>query len=158
MNQLLYSASKTLKLTNVLCYRALLNDENFDFQIAIEQMQNYIKVKGAVQIGPLIQCTKVSVDEAGNPDMQMYFMLQSNNFIHNVEAPYSMESVIRISDCMYCRYVGPDGKVKYAYDKIGVEAFLADEELEGTNYTVYVSRDDETETIVADVFMPRKKK
>ena len=77
MNQLLYSSSKTLKLTNVLCYRALLNDENFNFQIAIEQMQNYIKVKGAVQIGPLIQCTKVSVDEAGNPDIQMYFMLQS---------------------------------------------------------------------------------
>ncbi len=59
---------------------------------------------------------------------------------------------------MYCRYVEPESKLKIAYDKIGVEAFLADEELEGINYTVYVSNDDVAETIVADVFMPRKKK
>lgn len=154
MNNLTYSPNKTLKLTNVLIYDVLLNEQNFDFNIAIEQMQNYIKVKGAMQIGPLIQFASSSVNEDGKLDVKMSFMLQCNNFIHSVEVPYRMEPVIRVTDCCYCRYQGPENKLKLAYDKIGIEVFLSDEELAGANYTIFVSREDED--IVADVFMPRK--
>ena len=69
-----------------------------------------------------------------------------------------MESVIRVPDCMYCRYTGPEEKLKFAYDKINLEAFEEDIELQPCNYTVFVDSNEEEETIVADVFVPRKKK
>ena len=31
-------------------------------------------------------------------------MRQANNFIHNVEPPYAMESVLRVKNCMYALY------------------------------------------------------
>ncbi len=156
MSKLTYSPTKTLRLNNVLIYRMLMNDENFNLQVAIEQMQNYIRVKGATQIGPLIQHTEVKTTEDGTPDISIYFMLQANNFIHNVEAPYTMEPVVKASDCMYCRFTGPEDKLKIAYDKIGVEAYEADVELDGSSYTVFVSNDVAEGTMVADVFTPRK--
>ena len=38
--------------------------------------------------------------------MEIILMLQCNNFIHKLEEPYGMDSVIRVTDCMYCRYQG----------------------------------------------------
>ena len=157
MNKIVTNKSKILKLVNVLTYKCLLQDEDFDFQIAVEQMESYIRTKGAMQIGPLIQYTDVKVDEAGEMDMEVVLMLQSNNYIHSVEPPYSMESVIRIPDCMYCRYTGPEEKLKFAYDKINLEAFEEDIELQPCNYTVFVDSNEEKETIIADVFVPRKR-
>lgn len=61
MNKLQYHSNKVLKLTNVLKYKLLVNDENFN--TTIEQMQSYIKTKGATQIGPLIQYSRTFVDE-----------------------------------------------------------------------------------------------
>ena len=122
----------------------------------IEQMQQYIKIKGATQIGPLIQCSRVYMNENNELDMEIILMLQCNNYIHNVEPPYSMESVIRVPNCMYCRYIGPEDKLKFAYDKIHLEAFENDIELEDCSYTIFVDRNEEEETIVADVFIPRK--
>ena len=40
--------------------------------------------------------------------------------------------------------------------KLGVYAFENDIELDGCNYTIYVDRNEEDETMVADVFMPVK--
>ena len=108
------------------------------------------------QIGPLIQYSKVELDENNEPDINMQFMLQANNFIHNVEQPYRMESLLRVKNCLYARYNGPDDKLKFAYDKLGVYAFENDIELDGCNYTIYVDRNEEEETMVADVFMPVK--
>jgi len=155
MNKLTTSQAKILKLTNVLKYKILISDENFDFNVAIEQMQSYIKAKGAMQIGPLIQYTNPHVNENGEMDIDIILMLQCNNYIHSVEQPYSMESVIRVPNCMYCRYIGPEDKLKFAYDKIGVEAFENDIDLKGSSYTIFVDRKDEEETMVADVFMER---
>ena len=156
MNKFQFNGNKVLKLTNVLKYKILLDDESFDFNVAIEQMQSYIKTKGAMQIGPLIQYTRTFLNENGELDMEIVLMLQCNNYIHNVEPPYSMESVIRVPNCMYCRYIGPEDKLKFAYDKIHLEAFENDIELEDCSYTIFVDRKDEDETIVADVFIPRK--
>jgi len=45
MNKLQFHPSKVLKLTNVLKYKLIISDEQFDFNVAIEQMQSYIKVR-----------------------------------------------------------------------------------------------------------------
>ena len=55
-------------------------------------------------------------------------MLQSDNFIHNVEEPYHMESILRVKNCLYARYTGPEDKVnvtngmtavaRISYDKV----------------------------------------
>ena len=155
MSKLQFNNNKTLKLTNVLKYKLLIREEDFNFNATIEQMQTYIKSKGAMQIGPLIQYTRTYVNEAGELDMDIIMMLQCNNYIHNVESPYSMESVIRVPNAMYCRYNGPQSSLKFAYDKINLEAFENDIALSNCNYTIFVDSNDEEETIMADVFIPR---
>ena len=153
MRKIDYYERKSLKISNVLSSKLLLET---NATIMIEQMQQYIKIKGATQIGPLIQCSRVYMNENNELDMEIILMLQCNNYIHNVEPPYSMESVIRVPNCMYCRYIGPEDKLKFAYDKIHLEAFENDIELEDCSYTIFVDRNEEEETIVADVFIPRK--
>lgn len=155
MKKLQFYENKVLRLINALKNKILL-EENFNLDIVIEQMQSYIKTKGAVQIGPLIQNIRAFMNDDNEMDMELIMMLQCNNYIHNVEPPYSMESVIRVPNCMYCRYIGPEDKLKFAYDKIHLEAFENDIELEDCSYTIFVDRNEEDETIVADVFIPRK--
>ena len=156
MSKLIYKPIKILKLINVLRESMVLDTNELNMGVTLEQMQSYIKTKGAIQIGPLIQYTRAFVNENNELDMEIILMLQCNNYIHNVEAPYSTESVIRVPNCMYCRYIGPEDKLKFAYDKIHLEAFENDIELEDCNYTIFVDRNEEDETIVADVFIPRK--
>lgn len=156
MSKIQCCISKTLKITNVLNYKLLFYNDTFNTNMDIKQMQSYITVKGATPIGPLIQYTRAFVNENNELDMEITLMLQCNNYIHNVEPPYSMESVIRVPNCMYCRYIGPEDKLKFAYDKIHLEAFENDIELEDCSYTIFVDRNEENETIVADVFIPRK--
>lgn len=156
MSKLQFKGNKILKLVNVLRYKVQTEQKDIDFNTKIEQMTSNIKTKAATQIGPLIQYTKVDLNDNGKLDMEIVLMLQCNNYIHNVEPPYSMESVIRVPNCMYCRYIGPEDKLKFAYDKIHLEAFENDIELEDCSYTIFVDRNEEDETIVADVFIPRK--
>lgn len=155
MKKLIFYEKKSLKLTNVLKYKLLIDEENFEFDVAIQQMQSYIRAKGAMQIGPLIQYTKTFINENNEFDIEVVMMLQCNNYIHSVELPYSMESLIRIPNSLYCRYNGPESSLKYAYDKIQVEAFENDIQLKGDSYTIFVDQDEENETIIADVFMER---
>lgn len=157
MNKIQLSQNKTLKLTNVLKYQVNMNDEEFQFETEIEKMQSYIRAKGITQIGPLIQYTRTYINESGELGMELTFMLQCNHYIHSVEAPYSMESVLRVAECMYVRYIGPEHSLKFAYDKINLTAFEEDIPLEGDSYTIFVDRNDKEDTIVADVFMPKAK-
>ena len=71
MGKLYYSESKALKLTNVLEYKILNSDEDFDLNVAIEQMRSYIKTKGAMQIGPLIQYTRTFLNENNALEMEV---------------------------------------------------------------------------------------
>lgn len=156
MKRMIFGEQKVLKMNNVIKYNLVLEDEQLNYSVIIEQMQSYIKTKGVTPIGPLIQYTRAFVNANNELDMEIILMLQCNNYIHNVEPPYSMESVIRVPNCMYCRYIGPEDKLKFAYDKIHLEAFENDIELEDCSYTIFVDRNEEDETIVADVFIPRK--
>ena len=155
MSKLQYNPNKILKLQNVLIGKMNLEEENVDINPLVEKMQSYIKVKGATQLGPLIQQTKTFVNDAEELDVEINFLLQCNNYIHNVETPYRMESVLRVPDCMYCRYMGPENKLRFAYDKINLEAFENDIELTGESYTVFLEQNEEEGTVVADVFMPK---
>lgn len=157
MPKLQFNQNKVLKLQNVLIVEFDLENEDVKYDLLIEKMQSYIKVKGAIQIGPLIQYTKPFVNDEEELDMEINLLLQCNNFIHSVEKPYTMESVLRVQDCMYCHYIGPEEKLKFAYDKINLEAFENDIELTGESYTVFVDQNEEEGTIVADVFMPKAK-
>lgn len=154
MNKLQFNERKVLKLTNVLKNKLLINCDDFNFNAEILKMQSYIKTKGATQIGPLIQYTRSFTNDSGELDMEIVMMMQCNTFIHSVEQPYSMESVLRIKDCMYCRYTGTEEKLKFAYDKIELEAFENDTELMDENYTIFVNQNEE-DMIIADVFVPR---
>ncbi len=155
MDKLQYFANKTLKLTNVLKYKLIINEDSVDFNVAIEQMKSYIKAKGAMQIGPLIQYTRTFMNDDGKMDIEIVMMLQCSNFIHNVEQPYSMEPVIRVQNALYCIYTGPESKLRLAYDKINIEAFEEDIDLGNCNYTIFVNNNAEEDTMTIDVFVPR---
>lgn len=155
MNKLQFHENKVLKLTNVLKYKLPLNDEHLDFNVAIEQMQSYIRAKGAMQVGPLIQYTATVINENNELDVEIYIMLQCNQFIHSIEQPYSMESVMRVPNALYCRYVGPESKLKFAYDKINLEAFERDIIIKNQSYTIFVNHNIEEDIMVADVFVAR---
>ena len=152
-NTISLGQNKVLKLTNVLISEIDIQG-NDDFNKLIFQIENYIKSKGATPIGPLIQKTEYHVNEEGQIDIKVNFMRQASNFIHNVEAPYSMESVVRVKNCMYARYTGPEEKIKLAYDKINVTAFEENIELSNSNFTIFVDKQDDN--IVADIFVEKK--
>ena len=153
MNKIQISNNKTLKLINTLSLEVELN-QDFDLGTTVVKMDNYLKSKGAMPIGPLIQRTVYSINENQQLEIHAYLIRQTNNFIHNVEAPYKMEPVIRVRNCMYAHYAGPEEKLKFAYDKINVTAFEEDIELADENYTIFVDQQDDD--IIADIFVEKK--
>lgn len=156
MCKLNFRENKILKLTNVLSYKIQLQSEEVvSIDVQLEQMQTYIKTKGAMQIGPLIQYVSPNVNEQGELDVQIQFLLQCNHDIHNVEQPYTMQNTLRVQNCLYCRYIGPESTLKFAYDKINLYAFENDIPLKGDSYTVFVENDEENDIMTADVFMER---
>lgn len=158
MNEIIISEKKNLKLQNVLSVQVDLSSQDAPnlFDTEIKKMNTYIQTHGARQIGPLVQYSGVEMNEENELDIHMQFMLQSDTFIHNVEVPYHMDSLLRVKNCLYARYTGPEDKVKFAYDKLGVYAFENDIELEECNYTIYVDKNEEDEILIADIFMPVK--
>lgn len=153
MNEITISNNKTLKLTNALSLEVNMS-ETQDMSAVVLKMENYLKTKGAMPIGPLIQKTVYNVSEQGELDIHVIFIRQSNNFIHNVEEPYKMDSQLRIQNCMYAHYVGPEEKLKLAFDKINVTAFENEINLSNENYTIFVNKQDDD--IIADIFAEKK--
>lgn len=154
MPKLEVSYNKTLKLTNA-CIVQIMSEEFEEMYTAAERMDNYIKSKGALPIGPLVQYSDTTVNEEGELDIVIKFIRQANNYINHLEPPYTMESVLRIKDCMYVRYSGDESKMKFAYDKINLTAYEEDIKLKGGSYTVFVDGDDDG-NVTADVFMEKE--
>lgn len=153
MPKLQVSQDKILKLTNALIYE-VQTEELEDLNANMEQMENYIRVKGAQPVGPLIQYTNVTLDEQGQAQLQIKMIRQCSNFLHSVEQPYRMDSVLRVKSCMYVRYTGPEEKLKFAYDKINLASFEEEIPLRGDSYTIFVDKKEE-DCMIADVFMPK---
>lgn len=152
MNKFQFNYNKTLKLTNALIIQ--LGEEDFEnINLVVEKMENYIKAKGYMPVGPLIQYSGTKINEAGELDITVKLIRQSSQFINHTEEPYKCESLMRIKNCMYVRYTGPETSLKFAYDKINLTAFEEDIKLKGDSYTVFVNQIDDD--IIADVFMER---
>lgn len=150
-NKLTIAYNKTLKLNNNLRLE-ISKEELENFHLVVNKMDNYLIVNGAKSVGPLVQY--VSVDKTGEEsNLSIILMRQSNNYLNNVTFPYHMDSIHRVKNCMYCRFVGPEDKLNFAYDKIQLVAYEEGIELKGSSYTVYV--DSQEDTIIADVFMER---
>ena len=147
------SNNKTLKLSNVLIKEVNVKDGD-DYDTIVLQMENYVKSKGALPIGPLIQKTCYSVNEDGQVELRVFLLRQASNYIHNIESPYKMESVIKVQNCMYARFVGTEENLRIAHDKINVTAYENNIKLNNENYTVYVDQQDDN--IVADIFVEKK--
>lgn len=96
----------------------------------------------------------MGTDDSGDPNVKLYLLLQSDRFIHNVEPPYQMQSLLKVKNCIYARYTGPTECIKFACDKIGIYAFENHMEVDGRSYIIYISENEEDETMIADVFMP----
>ena len=145
--------NKTLKLQNVLSYEILLNmEDNFDMNVELSKMDIYIRTHGAKQVGPLIQFSEISSEV----EMPVKAFFQADKYITNVVPPYSMESVRRVKNCLYARFIGQQDKIKVAYDKLNVYAYENEIELKGDVYTIFLKHDIESDEIVADIFMPLK--
>jgi hypothetical protein len=149
--------SKTLKLTNALLF-SLSKEEDFEqfenVQTFIDQMGLLICQRGAHPIGPLIQ--KTSIDDGnGEPKMNISFIRQADKFIHHVDPPYTMESIIKVSDCLYTRFIGEEKDMQFAYSKLNLTGYEEEIELTGESYTVFVDNDEDG-AITADIFMPKK--
>lgn len=144
--------NKSIKLVNVL-YTYIEENNISYYDLEVEKMINYLNIKGMKNIGPLIQYTKVNLNQNEGVNMEIKILLQSNNYIYNVESPYHMESVICVKNCIYVRYQGDENKLKFAYDKINLTAFEEDIPLKGDSYTIFVEQKDDQ--IIADVFMER---
>ena len=112
-NKIDIAMNKTLKLTNVLACKIEIN-QPAAFQIAAEQMTNYLKTHGVMPIGPLIQKTVYNIFDDGKLEIELYLLQQANNFLHKTESPFTMDSVVRVQHCMYAHYTGPEEKLKIA--------------------------------------------
>ena len=146
------SNNKILKLSNVLVKSVDLY-QNKNLEKEVVQMENFLKNRGAIPMGPLIQYTNIEHYGNTEPKVEIKIMRQSNAFINDVEEQYRMESIIRVKNCMYARYTGEESKLKFAYDKINLIAFEEDIPLKGDCYTIFVNSNDDG--IIADVFMER---
>lgn len=156
MDKLQLKENKILKLTNVISGKCDINTKDSSIDVQLEQIQSYIKAKGAAQIGPLIQKIEPKINEQDELEVEISFLLQCSQPIHKVEAPYKMQPVLRVPNCIYCRYIGPEEALKYAYDKINLYAFENDIKLKGGSYTIFVDQNEEEGTIIADVFMEKE--
>jgi hypothetical protein len=65
-----------------------------------------------------------------------------------------MESVLRITDCLYTRFCDEESKVKHAYDKLNLFAYENDINLTNETFTVFVNQEDDK--LTADIFMEKK--
>jgi hypothetical protein len=153
LNKLSLSYGKILKLTNVVSVVVEKNDL-VDFKKNVELLDNYVKSKGAQPIGPLVQKTQVLADENGDKIIKVMLLRQSSNFIVHVESPYCIDSIIRVKDCVYVRYIGPEDKANIAVDKINVQAFEDGIELCDEIYIVSLGETDGCSTV--DVFIAKK--
>lgn len=147
------SDNKILKLTNVITILADVRNI-VEFNRIAENLNNYIKSKGATPIGPIIQKTVYDVNDDGQLEIRFYLMRQSNNYIHGIESPYEIQPVLRVPKCMYAHYIGPESKLKLAYDKIEIVAFENNIELSNERYTILV--DNQEDKVVTDVFVQKK--
>ena len=155
------SRNKNLRLENVLIkefidFSSLIEENHcgeISLNLEVEKMENEIKVRGANQVGPLIQYSEMEKGQE-DPQIKIKLMLQSDCFITNIKHPYEMQSVIQVKNCMYTRFIGSEEKLYLAYQKIEIDAYENDIKLKGSSYTIFLDSKEDG-MIVADRFMEK---
>ena len=117
------------------------------------QLRNYIRAKGAIPIGPLVQCCDIQANTNGEPEIRVQLIQQTNTFIHHNEMPYTMEAELRCRNSYFVRFLGEEEKLCMAYQKIAVHAYEEDVQLTGKTYTVLTGL--EAEKFSADIFVEK---
>lgn len=152
--------NKSLRLDNVLIKDVLempfiRENERRDAALSIERevdkMVDEIKMKGANQVGPLVQYSCTSSEENGF-EIKIALMLQADRLINNTQPPYRMVPVIHLKNCLYTRFTGMEEDMQLAYQKMQVAAYEEDIKLKGSTYTVFLGSNDDG-TITVDIFM-----
>ena len=153
--KIIFSENKTLVIRNALVLDTNLNvnQQDIDPSVLVSKMDNYIKTKGAIPVGPLIQKNTYEINDEGILEIRVFFIRQANTYIRNTESPYQTISLMRIRDCLYSRFCGPEDKLKFAYDKISLYAFENDIPLNNVSYAVFVGKNDDQ--VITDVFVER---
>lgn len=152
MAKLSVAYNKTLKLSNVVVTEVPF--ENFqEIGISIEQLENYIKSKGCRPIGPHIQYMRMQAAAGDISEITIKILRQVNGHIGYTEKPYTFIPEVKIKNCLYIRYDGPEENSKFAYDKINLVAFEEDIPLKGESYTIFLEGADGN--VITDIFMER---
>lgn len=154
MHKIEVSYNKTLKLSNVCIYEVTDSDMEMDnLQRIVAQMENYIRAKGAVPIGPLVQYISVQSTEVGELKRSIKLLRQADKFIAKLEPPYTMKSVLRCKNCLFARFEGEEDRLNMAFSKLSVIAYEEDIPLTGATYTVFTSKSEDV--FSADVFVEK---
>lgn len=152
MSKLPVFYNKTLKLNNV-CIRDIVDEDIENLDTVVIQMENYLRSKGAIPVGPIIQYMQTYVDKDGEMDVHIQFIRQTNTFLSKVEAPYSTQPILRVPNCLFVRFAGEEHHLKYAYDKLNLISYEEDIPLTGKIFTVFTSKNEGE--FSADVFMEK---
>lgn len=155
MKKITFLPDKSMRLNNVIGFEAQVDNPKFDMEMMLLKMQSYVKTRGTNQIGPLVQHMRLNTTEQGEIRVQEEFLFQCSDFISDPEPPFYSKESISVRNAMYSRFVGPQDKLKYAFDKIYLEAFEDDIELNGENYVIFVNNDDSDHRMI-DVFVPKR--
>lgn len=143
--------NKTLRLNNVICYE-LKSDELSKPEIVVEKIDNYIKSKGGYPVGPVIQRVSTSINNANNLDAKVEVLRQADRYIYQLDKPYGMEAVLRVKNCIYAHYIGPEEHISISYAKINVISFEKNINIKPETYTIFLKDTDNGDT-VADIFV-----
>ena len=117
MEKIAIRENKVLKLNNVLI-REVSENELIDLEKIGYMMDSYIKSKGNASVGPIINYTKVEVNENGEPKVNIKIMVQLKSPIHSIESPYEQKNQLRIANCLFARFTEKEENLKFAYDKM----------------------------------------
>ena len=150
MRRLNVECQKTLKLSHVLIKEVNVgSDENE--AVILEQMENYIKSKSAVPVGPLIQYAGAHAAADGSMELTVRYLRQLSKQINCNDSDYRFQDEIAVNHCLYIRFVGREEHLRLAYDKLNLYAYEEELKTRGDAYSVFVSQTDDI--MVTDVFM-----
>lgn len=152
MNKFNINYNKILKLNNVIKIK-ILEDDSRSLDTVAFMMENYIKSKGFVPVGPIVQHLYPVISENGMIRISVELLIQSSNYIEDIEQPYEIFNELKVENCLYLRFTGEEQKLSFGYSKLNLIAFEEDIKLKGDNYTIFLKQEDDI--LTADIFMEK---
>lgn len=143
--------NKTLKLTNVLCRKINIQEEN-SMESALHMFDSYIKANSLTSYGPLIVHSKIKTSLSGEIDIEIKLMFQIKEDTFKPNSGYELISIIRKSNCLFARFSGNPEDLQYANTKLNLIAYENDITLSQESFTIYLEQD--ALKVLADIFIP----